>query len=89
MEFRVLTSQESITMLVITRKPNEFVLIYIMQTRALFAIMACTQSGGGTRFRVGLDFPMEYGIVRKEHTQFKDYTFSQMKGVALGTILEM
>jgi len=75
-------------MLVLARQPSTWTLLYNRQTMKLVGKVASMPRDSKSYTRVGFDFPDDVGITRQELTQFKEYTFEQMLGVALGTILE-
>ena len=77
-------------MLVLSRQTSTWTLLYNKQTKELLGKVATMPMPNkrGRNTRIGFHFAEDVGITRQELTQFKEYTFEQMLGVALGTILE-
>ncbi len=76
-------------MLVLSRKRDDFVLMFERTSRRLIGRIWIAETGGKTRNKIGFDFGLEFEVVRKEATQFAEYSKEKMLLVPLGTVLLM
>ena len=74
-------------MLVLSRKIGEFILVIERSTHRLIGRIWVVETGARTRNKIGFDFGLDYAVVRKEATQFAEFTTEKMLMVPLGTVL--
>jgi sRNA-binding carbon storage regulator CsrA len=74
-------------MLVISRKPREWILAIDRQTQTLFAkivVVKNSRAEAGLN-RIGVEFPEHIFVVRQELTELSCLSFDDMANVPIGT----